>query len=149
MATKAQKIRRIGFTTNRIIKRTRDATTKALDQVMNEITAEIRKSISIQAPLRSPPKKRKGQKKPNKPRQVGSTPPNPPHRRTGFLHDNTTAGRKGREFFIRTPKYGIYLEGGTSKMAARPFILPVIHGKDQRLKWTKRINDLIRTFSKT
>lgn len=120
-------MRRIKFNTGRIIKRTRAATTKALDQVMNEMTTVIKRKI-------------------NKPYPPASVPGRPPHRRTGFLHDRTEVVRKGRKFIVRTPQYGIWLEGGTGRMRARPFIRPVI---DQKKRWTKRLNNLIRKFSKT
>ena len=124
----AKRMRRIKFNTGRIIKRTRAATTKALDQVMNEMTTVIKRKI-------------------NKPYPPASVPGRPPHRRTGFLHDRTEVIRKGRTFVIRTPQYGIWLEGGTRKMAARPFVLPTI--ENQKKRWTKRLNNLIRKFSKT
>lgn len=124
----AKRMRRINFNTGRIIKRNRSATTKALDQMMNEMTAAIKKKIT-------------------KPYPPASVPGRPPHRRTGFLHDRTEVIRKGRKFIIRTPQYGVWLDGGTRKMAARPFILTTI--EDQKKRWTKRLNNLIRKFSKT
>ena len=119
--------RRIPFKTGRIIKRTVRATARAFDQVVKEMTQAIKKPI-------------------NKPHPPASKPGRPPHRRSGNLHDNTEVLRKGRSIFVRTPDYGIFLDGGTSKMAARPFIRVRIH--DQKPRWTKRINELIRKFSK-
>lgn len=124
----AQRPRLIKFSTGRIIRRTRAAQKKAFDQVRKEMTSALRKKISIPYP-------------------PASAPGRPPHMRTGFLRENTEAGGTGRTIVIRTPQYGIYLEGGTSKMAMRPFILPTI--QNQRKKWEKRINGLIRKFSGT
>lgn len=123
----ATRPRLIKFSTGRIIRRTRTAQKKAFDQIRVEMTEAIRKTIKTPYP-------------------PASTPGTPPHMRTGFLKDNTGAGGKGRTIVIRTPQYGIYLEGGTPKMAMRPFILPAIH--DQRKKWERRLNALMRKFSK-
>ena len=119
--------RRIEFKTGRIIKRKRSAVAKAMKQVSNEMTAAIRKRIS----KAYPPASRPGQ---------------PPHMRTGFLRNNTQVVAKGRKMFVRTPQYGIFLEGGTSRMPARPFIRKTI--QDQRQKWINRMNALIRKFDK-
>ena len=124
---KATRPRLIKFSTARVIKRSRTATTKAFNQVRKEMTAELKKKI-------------------NKPYPPASTPGQPPHKRTGFLQGNTEAGGKGRKIVIRTPQYGIWLEGGTPKMDMRPFIHPTI--SDQRRKWERRLNTLMRKFSK-
>lgn len=120
--------RRVQFKTGRIIQRSRRATAKAFDQVTKEMTTALRKVLK-------------------KPFPPASRPGNPPHKRTGFLQGNTVVSRKGRNIFVRTPTYGIFLDGGTSRMAARPFIRKTI--QSQKRKWTKRINDLIRRFDKT
>lgn len=122
----ATRIRRIKFNTGRIIKRNRRATTRALDKVTAEMTAAIQKKI-------------------NKPSPPVSRPGRPPRRRTGFLHGNTKVTRKGRTWNISTPLYGIFLDGGTRKMAARPFLRITIN--DRKRFWTKRINDEIRKNS--
>jgi len=126
---KATAPRRISFKTPKVMRKNRRAQKLAFDQVAKEMQVAIRKPISKAYP-------------------PASTPGRPPRRRTnpGGLHDNTTVGRKGRAFFIRTPLYGTYLDGGTSRMAARPFIRVRIH--DQRKRWSKRISTLYAKFQK-
>ena len=121
------RLRRIKFKTGRIIKRNGIATSQAFNQAVREMTKAIRGPISKQYP-------------------PASKPGSPPNKRTGNLHDSTIVLRIGRAIFVRTTDYGIFLDGGTSKMAARPFIRTRIH--DQRKRWTKRINDLIRKNTK-
>ncbi len=60
-----------------------------------------------------------------------SLPGDPPHVRTGTLRSSITTAlrRAGREVIIgptRIAHYGEYLEFGTSKMAARPFMGPAL-----------------------
>lgn len=119
--------RRIQFKTGRIIQRKRQVMAKAFDAVTKEMTAALRKKI-------------------DKPYPPASAPGRPPHKRTGFLQLNTLVSRKGRSIFVKTPQYGVFLEGGTSRMRARPFIRNTIN--DQKKRWTKRINQLIRSFDK-
>lgn len=115
--------RRIRFKLGRLVKREQRAVSRGLNELMAEMTKKLQSKIDTPYP---PP----------------SRPGRPPHRRTGFLHGNVKAVRKGRTYWISVPQYGTFLEGGTSKMAARPFIRPTIH-KD-RLNWLRRANTLIR-----
>lgn len=124
---RAKAPRRIEFKTRKVIRKNRRAQKLAFDQLAKEMQAAIRKPI-------------------RKPFPPASTPGRPPHRRTGFLHDNTTVDRKGRVLFVRTPQYGVFLDGGTSRMAARPFIRVRIH--DQRKRWSKRMSKLYAKFQK-
>jgi len=119
-------MRRIKFHTGEIIQGTRVATTKALDTVTKEMAAALQKKVGKQTGLSGP----------------ASRPGRPPRRRTGALQGSIQVVRKGRQFAIRLFQYGIWLEGGTGKMLARPFVAPVIH--DKQAKWTRRINTLIR-----
>lgn len=122
----ANRIRRIQFSTGRIIKRSRTATTKAFKQAAKEMTVAITNLIDTPGPPRSKP---------------GS----PPHVDTGNLLAATKVVSSGRQVFVRTPQYGIFLDGGTSRMAARPFIRKAIH--DKRKFWERRINLLMRQNS--
>lgn len=119
----AKQPRRIEFKTGRIIKRNRRAMARAFDKVAKQMTQSIRKRIS-------------------KPYPPASRPGAHPHKRTGFLKRNTEVVRKGFSLFVRTPQQGVWLEGGTKNMAARPFIRRNIH--DKRGFWTRRINTEIR-----
>lgn len=119
----ALRTRNIKFTTGRVIKRSRTATAKAFKQVAREMTAAIKKDIGKQGPPRSRP----GQ---------------PPRKDTGNLHRVTKVVQQGRTLVVKTPQYGVWLDGGTSRMAARPFVRKNIH--DKRRKWERRINTLIR-----
>jgi len=58
---------------------------------------------------------------------IPSAPGEPPRRRTGTLHDSVSVrtierGLKEVTWRVTTVYYGDYLEQGTSKMAARPFM---------------------------
>jgi HK97 gp10 family phage protein len=125
----ADRPRRIYFNTGRIIKRAQKATAKALDKVAKEMTQDIRRKIS-------------------KPYPPASRPGAHPHMRrpTVGLRSQTKVERKGKKMWVKTPQYGIYLEGGTRKMKARPFIRRNIHDK-MSTRWTRRINTLIRKYS--
>ena len=127
MAKSATAPRRIEFKTNKVIRKNRRAQKLAFDQLAKEMQRAIR------APLRKgyPP---------------ASSPGQPPRKRTGFLAQNTIVDRKGRTLLIRTPLYGVFLDGGTSRMAARPFIRVRIH--DQRKRWSKRMSKLYAKFQK-
>lgn len=124
---KATAPRRIEFKTPKVMRKNRRAQKLAFDQVGKEMQRAIRKPI------------RKGY-------PPASSPGQPPRKRTGFLATNTTVDRKGRTIIIRTPLYGIFLDGGTSRMAARPFIRVRIH--DQKKRWSKRISTLYAKFQK-
>lgn len=120
---RATATRRISFKLGQLVKREQRAVSRGLNELMVEMTKALQKTIK-------------------KPYPPPSRPGRPPHRRTGFLHGNVEAKRKGKTYWISVPQYGTYLEGGTSKMAARPFIRPTIH--KQRLNWLRRANTLIR-----
>lgn len=129
MAANPNRIRNIKFTTNRQIKRTRTAMAKARRQVAKEMTTELKKLISAPYP-------------------PASKPGNPPHmRRPGVgLRAKTEVVARGKDLVVKTTQVGIWLEGGTRKMAARPFIERTI-GK-QRRSWERRLNALTRKHSR-
>jgi hypothetical protein len=119
----AKTTRNIKFTTGRVIRRVGKGVTAAFREISQEMTESLRRKI-------------------DKPWPPPSTPGTPPHRRTGFLQDSTEAVTRGRTIVIRTPQYGIWLEGGTRNMAPRPFIRPTIHNR--RRFWERRLNARIR-----
>lgn len=75
-----------------------------------------------------------------------SRPGEPPRRQTGFLQANTSIEKAKGKLQVRVPQYGIWLDGGTGRMAARPFIRVTIH--DKRRFWQRRINANIRKHAK-
>lgn len=127
------RVRNIKFTTKRQIKRTNKAMAKARRQVAKEMTTALKRSISAPYP-------------------PASKPGNSPHLRTGTLRGKTEAVVRGREIVIKTTQVGIFLEGGTQNMEARPFINKEvsIKGKGRGIsnKWAKRLNVLTRKFAK-
>lgn len=125
MAANPKRTRLIEFKTGKIISRTRKATGEAFDTVAKQMTAVVRKDLTGLHP-------------------PASRPGSPPHIRTGFLLNNFEVVREGFKFIVRVPQYGIYLDGGTRKMAARPFIRENLMTPDKKLTWTRRINTQIR-----
>lgn len=121
----ANKPVRIQFNTRRIIKRERRATSMAMNAAVKKMEETVKKKIS-------------------KPYPPASTPGSHPHMRRPSvgLRAQFRVLRKGSKIFIRMPLYGAYLDGGTSRMAARPFVRRNIHDKNRF--WTKWINNEIR-----
>lgn len=121
----ATRIRNIKFTTGRVIKGTRTAAAKAFKQVAKEMTTVLKKVVS-------------------KPYPPASTPGRPPHMRRPAvgLRSQTEVVPRGRTLVVKTTQVGVWLDGGTSRMRARPFIRKNIH--DKRRFWERRINTLIR-----
>ena len=92
-------------------------TKRALYQATREVAAWLENAIKETIGTPYPP---------------ASTPGQPPHRRTGNLHDNLriTADTTGAGALnVWTVPYGPFLEGGTSKMAPRPFVGPFLLGR--------------------
>jgi len=125
MALSATRTRRIEFKTGKIITRTRKATAQAFDTVARKMTADVRRKIS-------------------KPHPPPSRPGAHPHKRSGTLKREFEVIRKGFNLIVRVPQYGIWLEGGTTKMRARPFIRRNLMTPDKKRTWTRRINAEIR-----
>ncbi|KKN19685.1 hypothetical protein LCGC14_0943290 [marine sediment metagenome] len=129
MARAQDRIRNLKFTTGRQIKRANRAMAKARRQVAKEMTKELKSLISAPYP-------------------PASKPGNPPHmRRPGSgLRSKTEVVARGKTLVVKTTQVGIYLEGGTRNMAARPFVNRTID--KQRRKWERRLNTLTRKFAK-
>lgn len=121
----ANKPVRIQFNTGRIIKRERRAMGMAFNAVVKKMQDRVRKKISTPYP-------------------PASTPGSHPHMRRPSigLRAQFRVLRKGFKIFVRMPLYGAYLEGGTRRMKARPFVRRNIH--DKMKFWTKKINNEIR-----
>lgn len=129
MALSALRPRRIEFKTGRIITRTRKATAKAFDTVAREMTKAVRQKISKPSPPPSRP---------------GAHPHSQFGKRGTRLKNTFQVVRKGFTLAVRVPQYGIWLEGGTSRMRARPFIHRNLTTPTRKRFWTKRINNEIR-----
>ena len=77
------------------------------------------------------------------PHPPASVPGEPPRRRSRTLQSGITVRAEGNTIKIRTPQYGIWLEGGFGNLKGpRPFIRSTIHA--QRRKWARRRNTLAR-----
>lgn len=67
----------------------------------------------------------------NATRSLGPSPPGGfPHTDTGYLRQSIffEVTKAGRSVIVGTPViYGLYLEVGTKKMAARPFLVPTLN----------------------
>ena len=131
----AGRVRRVEFNTTGIVERGVRAVSKALDRVAKSMTREIRSKITKRG---YPPASRPGQF---------------PHTRTGKLATQTSVGRKGRTLFVRTLQYGIWLQGGTSRMLARKFyqeilFVPGARTNKLRPKWVKLINQQTNKLTK-
>lgn len=122
---KATAPRRVQFKTGRIIQRERKAMGMAFNAAARKMQDTIRKKISTPYPPASRPGAHPHMRRPS----VG-------------LRAQLRVLRKGFSIFVRVPLYGIYLEGGTRHMKARPFIRRNIH--DRKKYWTKFINNEIR-----
>jgi HK97 gp10 family phage protein len=124
---KATRIRNVKFSTGRIVSKNRRARAQALRETAKDMTAMFNKKLS-------------------KPYPPASQPGQAPHRRTGRLQQTTKAVYRDGAIVIRTTQYGIYLDGGTSKMEPRPFIRKNIH--EQRRTWERRIRTKLRKLTK-
>lgn len=88
-------------------------------QVVASTEIEVRKRLTACAILVSNQAKRLI----STPYPPPSVPEEPPHRRTGRLRSSVTYEVKDRTAFVGTNvKYGRWLELGTSKIAARPWL---------------------------
>ncbi len=84
----------------------------------------------------------------SKPYPPASTPGSHPHKRSGDLRRDFQVVRRGFKMFVRVPQYGIYLEGGTRNMKARPFIRRNLLTPEKARFWINQINDEIRKLVK-
>lgn len=133
MAMQAKRKRRVQFKVHarKITGKARTANRKAMAALAKEMTKELRDVLSVQTGKYGPP----------------APPGEPPRRRSGYLQKTTkvehdAAGR----VIVRTPNYGIWLDGGTGRMAARPFLRKTIH--DMKPHWNRRYRYYMRRFSK-
>lgn len=127
MAANPRRVRLITFKTDQVFSKVQSSVRKAWDKYALEVQAQIRQKINTAFP-------------------PSSTPGTPPHRRSGFLHDNVKVVRKGNGLVVRVPQYGVWLEGGTGKMLARPFIRDTVLGRDKK-KAVKRVAVLTKRFN--
>ena len=125
----ATRMRRIEFKTGRIIRRSRKAMTTGMDRVARRMTNDVRLKIS-------------------KPHPPASRPGAHPHLRTGELRATFEVVRQGLKMFVRVQQKGIFLEGGTRNMRARPFIRRNLLTAEKVRFWIKQINDEIRKITK-
>lgn len=87
-------------------------------QTAELVRAEAVKSISVSTTSAGP-----------------SSPGDPPHADTGKLRQSLMVVPQGDSVIVGTPlKYGLYLELGTSRMAARPFLRPAVYRCIEKLK---------------
>ncbi len=121
--------RLVKFETVKVVRRSQDAMKKGFEATAKEMTKALRKVLNV----KGTPKLR-------------SKPGQPPRRQTGFLHDNIEVQKKNLTLQVRVPQYGIWLETGTGRMAARPYILKTINNR--RTFWTRRINANTRKHAK-
>ena len=125
----ATRMQRIEFKTGRIIRRSRKAMTTGMDRVARRMTATVRSKIS-------------------KPYPPASRPGAHPHVRSGELRSTFEVARVGLKMFIRVKQHGIFLEGGTRNMRARPFIRRNLLTPDKARFWIRQINTEIRKLTK-
>lgn len=103
--------------------------TTGMDRVARRMTNDVRAKIS-------------------KPHPPASRPGAHPHLRSGDLRRAFKVVRSGLKMFVRVPQYGIWLEGGTRNMRARPFIRRNLLTAEKTRFWIKQINDEIRKLTK-
>lgn len=114
------------------VKANRNAVAKAMNVVMNRMARTLQQNVG-----KPPPASKPG----NFP-HIGKTTAS---HQGGTLQKSIKVTRKGFNVAISTVSYGKFLEGGTSKMAARPFIRRTIH--DQKTKWVQQLNKLAKKFA--
>ena len=129
MALNPNRPRAVKMYVKPVVKATRTAIGIAFDQVVKEMHASIQKKLSKGYP-------------------PASTAGNYPHqRRPGVgLADTFEVVREGYEIKLKTPAYGIWLETGTRKMAARPWILRNM--VDRKAEWSKKITKYAKAAMK-
>jgi HK97 gp10 family phage protein len=127
MATTVMRVRLIKMKFAPRAKGSRKAISRAMDEIVEKMDRAVHRGLDTPYP---PP----------------SRPWRKPHMRTpiGGLYDKTKVTRVGHEIQVRTTQYGVYLEGGTSKMRPRPFIRPVIHNR--KAEWSKKLTKAIKKY---
>jgi len=128
----ARGIKRVKFTvsTRKITRKIQRVNARAMRELAKEITTVISKKIGKQGT-------------PN----LRSKPGEPPRRQTGFLQAKTVAEFDGKnKIVVKTPQYGVFLDGGTRNIKPRPFLRKTVH--DRKPNWNRRYRYYMRKFSK-
>lgn len=115
--------------------RTRQASrtsVRALDRALKVVGKEMETAILKKIERQGPPR---------------SVPGQPPSRDKGNLYNSVVVTSSKGVIRVRTVNYGLFLEGGTSNMDARPFVRPVLFSKGARTKWSRKIAKLAKQFS--
>lgn len=125
----ANRTRRITVSTAGIVRKARRAAAAGLDQILPNMNAELEDKLTRKI---YPPASRPGQY---------------PAMRTGRLSRRTKIQRDGLRLIIKTTQYGIWLQGGTRRIAPRKLWREAFfEGSGNKLSkaWLRRINDAIR-----
>lgn len=110
---------------DRIVAGKRKDVNTAMFALAQEIDHEIKKWIRHHYPPASKPGQR-------------------PRIRTGTFKDSILVQSRGQEIHVRSIDYGGYLEGGTSRMRPRPWLAPVLRGRENKRYWTSRLSQIVR-----
>lgn len=124
---------KIGFDyLKRIPTSNRAALRRAMEATAEDMTKEIKRTIS-------------------RPYPPASRPGRPPHRRTGDLRSSVNLRVIGRSdkaaigaYWGEMVDYAPHLEFGTVNMDPRPFVHPILHGRGQRQKWQARTVEYLK-----
>lgn len=121
----ATSTRNVFFDVGKVIERRQKIKGEAFDAAVLKMEADIRAQIDTAHP-------------------PASSPGTPPHKRSGHLHDNFVVSRDGYKIVVQVPQYGIWLDGGTTRMSARPFIRRNLHDREDGKFWAQWINNDMR-----
>lgn len=137
MAKQAKRIRRITFNTPKVAAKLNRHKKIAWTMVAKEQQADLRHTIGKSVIRRRGPK--------GGIRKIRSKPGQPPRKDTGFLQSHTTVKYEKGKVVIRTPQYGAWLDGGTSRIAPRPWIHSRIRKRAK--EWSKVALQKMRTLA--
>lgn len=133
----AQRMRNITFKTPVVAAKLNRVKAQAWKIVAHELDVLLDKEISKKVTVRRGPK--------GGVIKTRSKPGEPPREETGNLRRKTEVVYRKGSVVVRTPNYGAWLDGGTSRMLARPFIDTVIF--KQRKTIDKRANVVMKTLA--
>ena len=109
-------IKRATWHGDKILARLKDRARQATIDLGKELKKDLRESLSIPYPPAS---------------FAGEA----PHSRTGLLRGSISVTTKGLSIYVRTSvPYALYLEYGTHKMEARPWLRPGIRRMESRVR---------------